>query len=266
MLGDHLCWPFHGPTDLAGVARGYVAEGLARGERVVVLTESNLGDLQEHVVGAERRDAALDRGQLQLATIDPAASAERLPPADDMAALVAMTRDALDAGYPGLRILAIGTVRVTNPVRRARQVRYEHLIDEFCLDHPLIRLCAYDLDVVGEGAVAELACVHTLAHGNLSPFRLHATPRAAAALAGAVDAFSAAHLEQALRHIAVAASPREVVIDATGVEFLDHHALLVLNRHATHTGATIVLRSPPSIVTRLINLLDLHALSSEVRA
>ena len=183
-----------------------------------------------------------------------------------MAALAAMTRDALDAGYPGLRMLAVGTVRVTNPVRRALQVRYEHLIDEFCLGHPLTRLCAYDLDVLGERAVAELACVHTLVHGNLSPFRLRATPRAAAALAGAVDAFSAARLEQALRRIAVAASPREVVIDATGVEFLDHRALLALNRHATRTGAIIVLRSPPSIVTRLINLLDLHALSSEVRA
>jgi hypothetical protein len=60
-----------------------------------------------------------------------------------------------------------GTMRVVDPVRRDRFVRYEHLVDRFCLDHPFTGLCALDATVVGHGLLAELGCVHKLTHGEL---------------------------------------------------------------------------------------------------
>jgi hypothetical protein len=65
-------------------------------------------------------------------------------PVDELNDVAAMTQDSLDAGYTGLRIVADGTLRVLNRRRRDRIVRYEHLIDRFCLDHALTRLCAFD--------------------------------------------------------------------------------------------------------------------------
>ena len=99
-------------------------------------------------------------------------------------------------------------------MRRERQVRYEHLIDRFCLEHALTMLCAYDAVALDARAVAEVACVHALAHGDLSPFQIHATSGADAALAGEVDVFCANQLEQALQRIGVGACGGKVVIDA----------------------------------------------------
>jgi STAS domain len=54
------------------------------------------------------------------------------------------------------------------------------------------------------------------------------------------------------------------VVDASGLEFIDGRALVALNRHAAATGATLVLRSPPSIVPRLLTVVDLPAVQLEV--
>jgi hypothetical protein len=126
-------------------------------------------------------------------------------PAAQVPVWATMTGQALDAGYRGLRIFADGTVRVRDPARRAQQVRYEHLLDRLCLQRPLTILCAYDRSSLGNAVVAELACVHRLAPGGLSPFQLCAHPRADLALAGSVDTLSAADLVTALQRIEVAA-------------------------------------------------------------
>ena len=174
-----------------------------------------------------------------------------------------MTEDALAAGYRALRVFARGSSQVRDPARRAQQVRYEHLIDRFCLEHPLTMLCAYDAAALGNSAVAELACVHALAHEALSPFQVHAVRSADAALAGNVDVFCTDQLEQALQRIGIATSRGTVVIDVTNLEFIDVRGLLTLDRYAAGSDAVIVLRSPPSVVTRLSNLVDLIAVRVE---
>src|SRR3954447_3271601 len=113
----------------------------------------------------------LDRGQLQVTDIaGMPASDPATDPVDELIDLAAMTRDALDAGYTGLRIVANGTLRVIDPRRRDRIVHFEHLIDRVCLDHAFTRLCAFDATALGADLLAELGCVHTLTHGQLSPF------------------------------------------------------------------------------------------------
>jgi hypothetical protein len=68
--GDHVCWPFRYHDELVAVARAYVAEGLARDERVVgYLPVEHLPDLEEQLAGIERLDEYLDRGQLRLRAI-----------------------------------------------------------------------------------------------------------------------------------------------------------------------------------------------------
>jgi len=162
-----------------------------------------------------------------------------------------------------LRIVANGTVRVINPRRRDRIVHFEHLIDRFCLDHAFTRLCAFDATALGGGLLGELGCVHTLTHGELSPFQLCAARGADAALVGSVDAFSIAQLVEALRRIGVPPPRGRAVLDATDLEFIDVRALRELNHHAADAGATLVLRSPPVLVLKLMELLGVRAVRAE---
>ena len=104
-----------------------------------------------------------------------------------------------------------------------------------------------------------------LAHGDLSPFQVHAALTADAALAGEVDVFCADLLEQALQRIGVGAGGGKVVIDAADLKFIDIRGLLTLDRHAAANGAILVLRSPPVVVTRLLTVVDLIAVRVEGR-
>jgi len=189
---------------------------------------------------------------------DPAAD-----PVDELHDLAAMTQDSLDAGYTGLRIVANGTLRVLNPRRRDRIVRYEHLIDRFCLDHAFTRLCAFDTTTLGADVLAELGCVHTLTHGELSPFVLCAARGVDAALVGSVDAFSIGQLLQALGRIGVPRAGGRAVLDAADLEFIDVRALRDLDGRVADAGATLMLRSPPIFVSRLMELLGVRAVRVE---
>jgi len=124
---------------------------------------------------------------------------------------------------------------------------------------PVDRLCAFDAAALGEGLLGELGCVHTLTHGELSPFQLCAARGADAALVGSVDAFSIAQLLEALRRIGVPQPGGQAVLDATALEFVDVRALRDLDGHAADAGSTLVLRSPPDFVLRLMELLGVRA-------
>jgi DcmR-like sensory protein/STAS domain-containing protein len=262
--GDHVCWPFRDRGGLAAVARAFVAEGLERDERVAYVGQGRPCELRQDLAGIANLEDCLDRGQLQVTDIAAMPASDPLTdPVDELIDLAVMTRDSLDAGYTGLRIVANGTLRVLNPRRRDRIVHYEHLIDRFCLDHAFIRLCAFDATALGPDLLAELGCVHTLTHGELSPFQLCAARQADAALVGSVDAFSIAQLLEALRRIGVPRPGGKAVLDATDLEFIDVRALRELDGHAADTGATLVLRAPPDFVLRLMELLGVRAVRVE---
>ena len=142
-------------------------------------------------------------------------------------------------------------------------MRYEHVIDRLCRERALTMLCAYDRSALGDVAVAEVACVHALAHGGLSPFQLSAAERADMALAGSVDTFSMADLVMALQRIDVPAPGKHMTIDTAALEFIDHRALLTLDQYATSRRGTVVLRSAPGLVRRLMELLPLGAVRLE---
>ncbi|MDF2712765.1 MAG: hypothetical protein K0R62_8417 [Nonomuraea muscovyensis] len=262
--GDHVCWPFRHHEDLVAGARAYLAGGLARDERVAYVSDRPLGELRHDLDGVPDLDDHLERGGLLLVPFDTLpATNPSVRPAAELPVLAAMTTDALEAGYRGLRMFANGSVRAQDPAQRAEHVHYEHLIDRFCLAHPVTMLCAYDSSLLDDAAVAELACVHRLARGNSSPFHLSADPRADLALAGSVDSFSATHLVTALERIGVPAPGEQQVVNSSALKFVDHRALLALDQYAARRRATMVLRSAPGVVRRLMELLPLGAVRLE---
>ena len=54
-----------------------------------------------------------------------------------------------------------------------------------------------------------------------------------------------------------------MVLDAVGLEFVDIQALRELDRYAADRGATVLLRSPPFLVLRLLQLLEPRAVRPE---
>ena len=215
--GDHVCWPFRRDTDAVEVAQAYVAEGLAGQERVAYVGEGGPDELRHDLDGVPGLDDELDRGRLQLVPMNSVARLGRVGrPGCRVAAACSDDRERARSGLSRLTDVRSRTNRVRDLARRAQHVRYEHLIDRFCLEHPLTMLCAYDAAALGNSAVAELACVHALAHETLSPFQVRAARSADAALAGNIDVFCTDQLEQALQRIGIATPGATVVIDAAG--------------------------------------------------
>jgi hypothetical protein len=82
-------------------------------------------------------------------------------------------------------------------------------------------------------------------------------------LVGSVDAFSVAQLVEALGRIGVPRPGGQMVLDAVGLELVDVGALRELDRYAADRGATVLLRSPPILVQRLLQLLEPRAVRLE---
>lgn len=137
--------------------------------------------------------------------------------------------------------------------------RYEHLMDRSMVTMPFSAMCCYDRAVIGDEAVADLACMHPSAREGASSFRVFAVEGADLGVAGEVDTLSADRFVRALRR-AVPPAGTEVVIDASGLSFIDHHGLLALDAMgaATADGQTVVLEHAPPIAARVARLLELE--------
>lgn len=258
--GDHVCWPFRGRGELAAAVEAFVADGVAMQERVVYMAEGDTEELQEAVAGVDGVDGHLERGQLQTIAIEAMPASDPLvDPVNELAVLASMVEGSLSAGYVGMRLFVDATKRAGDVKRRDRQVCYEHQLDRFCLGHSITVACAYDLATLGDSAAAEVVCVHPLTGSELSPFHVRAARTADAALAGSVDVLCADQLEQALERIGLAPSGGQAVVDASDLAFIDARGLIALERHAADNGATVLLSSPPRVVVRLAELVDLQA-------
>ncbi len=244
--------------DLVRAARDYVSEGLDRHERVVFCRLSpdgiRYGDVSD---AADVRWGPMpDLPVTVPLTTDP----DWRPSQDPVESLGPMVDAALDDGYTGLRVLTDATDLAHDPVSRAAWVRSEHLIDRYARDHALTILCSYDVEDLGDGPVAEVACVHALTGGTPSPFLLHATGGGGLGLAGEVDRASAPALGRALTQVAAAQVPTPRVLDLTELGFVDHSGLVAMHRAAAALGTRLHLVGASPLVTRLVDVLALDAL------
>jgi anti-anti-sigma regulatory factor len=187
-----------------------------------------------------------------------------------VAALIAGTENALDAGYTGFRVVVECTAVVRTREQREGFARTEYVIDHQMSILPASALCAYDVTELGTAAVAELTCLHPYASTGSTLFRVYAQPGAECALAGEIDLSCAELFATTLfRTIAqpVAGCGPELVIDCTELDFIDHRGVLALAATAHRTGHPLILRiSGHSHVARLVEILDAPGLRVEAAA
>jgi anti-anti-sigma regulatory factor len=258
---SHLCWRYEDHSEFVVRAQEFLSDGLAAGERACCIAPGDVAVLTGQLRELDGLDEAIDRGALRVESLDtlyPVGTT--IDPAIQIRTYAAATRDALAAGFTGLRVAAEATDLVRTPAQLDSFTRYEHLVDQFMLTQPFTALCAYHRSELGDQVVAQLACVHPQANTGATPFRLHTRTtqdQSTLALGGELDLTGHDLLSRALDRVAPRPVEGRILIDATDLSFIDHRGMLALDDYAGRRGVTAVLRTSLSTPDRLITILDL---------
>ena len=146
---DHVCWVYDDPRDLDTAAARFLAGGLARGERLLVIGDGMIETLHRDTLPFGGTDALLATGALQILDLPrPTTAPRRFSPEQQLAFYDAATRKALDDGFTGLRVAAEASALAADPASRPALVRWEHLADDFMArGSGFTAMCAYRADL-----------------------------------------------------------------------------------------------------------------------
>jgi anti-anti-sigma factor len=261
---DHVCWVYADARDLHAAAARFLAGGLARGERLLVVGDGMVEALDREPLPSGGRDALVSTGALQILDLTTAYDGDaRFVPEQQFAFYDAATKQALDDGYTGLRVVAEISALAADPERRADLVRWEHLADDLVArGSGFTAMCAYR-EGLDRDALAEVTSVHPLVRAPEGgpPFQVfHDADRVV--LTGSVDTFSAPRLHRVLAHSP--ASRPSTVLDLGELEFLDVAGCRVLARWAAGLGRPLHVTGASRLVQRMWHLLGLQAVAPVV--
>jgi hypothetical protein len=263
-LHDHVCWAYDEQAELRDRSLEFLADGLALGERVCYVASGPAQALLDDVRSLADADGLLRPGALRVAPLEDTYGRHSVvDPGEQVAAYAAATEEALADGFTGFRIVAEATALVRTGEQRCVFARYEHLVDRYMSAHPFSALCAYDRQVLGADAIEEIACLHPTVRAGTGHFRLHASDRAAAALAGEIDVTAHELLPAALERCGPQPSGARLVFDASGLRFIDHRALFALRDYAARFGAVAVLHTHGPVPRRLVDILGIEGVEVE---
>jgi hypothetical protein len=259
-LHDHVCWPYDDPAEFRGRVVEFLADGLALGQQCWYVSQGSPEELASHLVelGAPPRP-----GALRVVSIDDTyGEGGTVSPAEQVATYAAATEAALAAGFTGLRVAAEATPMARGDEALDAFCRYEHLVDRYMAGKPFAAMCAYNRAELPGSAIAELACMHPASGADAAPFHLYAVPGARVALDGELDLDSRERFPLALDRAGLRDGDGDgpVVVDASSLEFIDHHALFALARAG---GGDVVLRTRHSGPARLAELVGVPGLTVE---
>lgn len=259
----HVCWVHHDPAAFRQRASAFLAEGLTAGHRLVYTTRRDSAHLRD-VDELAAADGRIDRGSVTACSVDDLYTTDEvMDPSAQVAAYAAATREALEMGYTGLRVVVDATDLVATPAQRHAFACYEHLVDRYMVDHPFFAMCAYDIRALGADAAAELACLHPSATSHAAPFQWYAAREVDVELVGEIDVNATELFDTTLERTVPLWERSRSVVDASGLTFIDHRGLLALERHAQRNQMEITLRTEIPVVPRLVDLLGLQAVRLE---
>lgn len=215
---DHAAWGYASDAERSRIASAWLTDGLRARQRALYVADGEVEALIGELAEVPDVDAALQTGALVVFTAAEIYDLSApIDPDRQLAGYAGAVEAALADGYTGLRVAADITPLVLDPARRAAHVRWEQVADRYMTDHPLAPICMYDTRRVED--VDAIASVHPL-QGPVEPaFSLYGTAPRTACLHGEVDAFGAAALDEALRHL-----PPTDVLDLRQLAFLDGRA------------------------------------------
>jgi len=263
-LGDHVIWTYDSDDDIGRCVTPFIADGLRAGERILIAVPGTVEELIARFNTDSSLDEAIASGQVALLGIETFPGLiQDTGPDEDRERWRELCDAARRDGYTSLRVVGDGTTGAVEPDFIDRLVAFEAVLTELCAEKLLTCLCLYDARLVGP-ELENIACGHPHARTGTTPFVLHRAAADELVLAGTLDALSAQVFATALARIHQAGGGSgELVIDARGVEFLDHRALLALEALAEEHRMSTVLRGAPPFTSRLLELLQLEQVSLE---
>lgn len=263
-LNDHICIAYDDPDDFRVRLVEFLTDGVALGQRIQYTGSVSNEELRSDLAELEDLDVLIERGVASIRSIGGSSGpGVRLSAVERAAIYASQTREALAAGFTGLRGVAEATSLIRTFEQRNIFANYEHLIERYMTTFPLSAMCAYRRAELGQDPVAEMACLHPMIYEELAPFRLYAKEGGGLALAGEID-FSCDELfDTTLQRTLPLLAGQEIAIDASELSFIDHRGLLTLERHARRLETTLVLRGLTTTVVRVSELLNLSAVRME---
>lgn len=271
---DHLCWVYDEPREFHSRAMEFLSDGLAQGQRVWYVADVDT-EVSAGAVWDELRDmsegngsAALRRDAVQIESAGAGqAIVTAVDPIGQVRKFATVMQEALAAGFTGLRVVSESTLRLRTPELLNAWACCELLADRYMMTLPFSALCAYNRAELGEETIAHVACLHPTVNDGAAPFRLYSSCGVTASLSGELDLTSCELFATALRRADLRPVDGELIIDATGLDFIDHRNLLVLAAHARDCGATAVLRTGVTTsAARMVEILDVRDVRVEASA
>jgi anti-anti-sigma factor len=249
---DHVAWVFDDPAGWAAAATTFVAEGVARRERVYYGAAGSPAERLADLAGLPERDRLVEEGMLQVFDAMVIARADY----PQRHSLIRMAVDqALADGLAGVRF-AVDTTTVAPGGNWDAQAGWERRSDRMCHSLALTALCGVNRSVVREEAIVRVACMHPSAGGcgEPGPFSLFAID-GGLALSGEIDAAAADALDRGLAHEET--GPGESVLDLSRVDFVDGRGLATIAGQADRVaaaGGTLLVTGASPMIRRLWEL------------
>ncbi len=261
---DHLSWPYDDRVDFHRRVCEFLSDGFDLGLRCVYASEGPRELLEADVVGVPDLQSKIASGALALNVLsDLYPDGSVIDAGETLATFAAATEDAVSAGYAGLRVVADATPLVRSPEQLAAFARWEHAADSYMSEHPLSGMCGFDRSQLNRTATIALACLHPAARAGITPFQVYSPDGPAdLAVAGELDMAVKDDFRDCLERTGLDLT-RELVVDGTGLSFVDHRGLETIRDFARRSGATAVLHTCSETPGRLIKLLGLEGIRAE---
>lgn len=154
----HLAWAYAGADEFEGRVASFLAEGLARNERLLLVTDDPTPRLWPSSFVAQGALLISSTAEVYgpMGALDPAA--QRLT-------FEELLGKALELGFSGLRVAADDTCHLSSTARLAAWLEWEEVADDLMATEPITGLCAFDRTKTTDGALAAAMRCHRAAVG-----------------------------------------------------------------------------------------------------
>lgn len=257
---DHIGWIFEGEAGFERLACPFLAEGAARGERLMYISESprpaTRSRLLNHYGPRVITVARTAEVYGESGVVDPDAQRARF---------AAALADALSAGFSGLRVAADNTRLVSDDERLEAWIRWEHVAHRFMDANPVTGLCAFDGQRIDVNRLRHLSTLHPLSTAATAEpqFRMYCEAESLW-LEGHIDSYTVAQIPLALHALPPGT---RVLIDLSAATLMSRATITGLARLA-QAGVPVTVRGERTALDALAGegLEDAHGLTLETMA
>jgi anti-anti-sigma regulatory factor len=262
-LSDHVCWVYDDDESLDRAVEEFLAGGLARGERLLLVGERVIDSLPRLRLPSDVAEL-IAAGALETLTLAQAYEvAGAFLPEQQLSYYDQATKRAIADGYRGLRVVAEVSALAADPEVRPELVRWERVADDYIArGDGFTALCAYRAELAQE-SLSDVAAVHPLVHApdGVATFRVFSDDERTV-LAGSVDTFTADRLRRVLASAPVGTDA--AVLELGLVEFLDVAACRALASWVgdlRNRSVAVEVRGASPLVRRMWQILALDELA-----